>query len=140
MRRFTRLLVLALCVSAAAVAQSRESPSGKYGAPPTDACTCPVTHPIKGNFTTYSGERCIYRLPGGLRDSAMSKEFPLDGLNSPRTKKVLGTTPTQPGVPTPADFGRRQLRGDQSGLARPPRTTASDADVARNTQAPDRRV
>ena len=68
MRRFTRLLVLALCVSAAAVAQSRESPSGKYGAPLTDAWTCPVTHPIKGNFTTYSGERCIYRLPGGLRD------------------------------------------------------------------------
>lgn len=26
---------------------------------------CPATHPIKGNFTTYSGERCIYHVPGG---------------------------------------------------------------------------
>src|SRR2546422_10347438 len=25
----------------------------------------PTTHPIKGNFTTYSGERCIYHGPGG---------------------------------------------------------------------------
>jgi competence protein ComEC len=24
-----------------------------------------VTHAIKGNFTTYSGERCIYHVPGG---------------------------------------------------------------------------
>jgi hypothetical protein len=28
------------------------------------ACLRP-THPIKGNFTTYSGERCIYHAPGG---------------------------------------------------------------------------
>jgi hypothetical protein len=33
--------------------------------PPQDASTCPTTHPIKGNFTTYSGERCIYHVPGG---------------------------------------------------------------------------
>ena len=26
---------------------------------------CPGSHPIKGNFTTYSGERCIYHVPGG---------------------------------------------------------------------------
>jgi hypothetical protein len=25
----------------------------------------PMSHPIKGNFTTYSGERCIYHSPGG---------------------------------------------------------------------------
>lgn len=25
----------------------------------------PVTHPIKGNFTAYSGEPCIYHVPGG---------------------------------------------------------------------------
>jgi len=35
------------------------------GVPPQDAWTCPVTHPIKGNFTTYSGERCIYHMQGG---------------------------------------------------------------------------
>ncbi len=27
--------------------------------------SCPVSHPIKGNFTTYSGERCIHHMPGG---------------------------------------------------------------------------
>ena len=48
-----------------AVAQAAESPSGKYGVPPKDAWTCPTTHPIKGNFTTSSGERCIYHVPGG---------------------------------------------------------------------------
>src|SRR6266542_752706 len=99
-----------------------------------------VTHTNQGQFqrrTTASDASTVCRV-----GSAMSKAFPLDGLSSPRTKKVPETTPTQPGAPTPAeleDFGRRQLRGDQAGLARPPRTTASDADVARNTQAPDRR-
>ncbi len=46
-------------------AQSREAPSGQFGVPPDSAWTCPATHPIKGNFTTYSGERCIYHMPGG---------------------------------------------------------------------------
>jgi micrococcal nuclease len=35
------------------------------GVPPQDAWTCPLTHPIKGNFTTNSGERCIYHMQGG---------------------------------------------------------------------------
>lgn len=35
------------------------------GVPPKDAWACPLTYPIKGNFTTYSGERCIYHMPGG---------------------------------------------------------------------------
>ena len=35
------------------------------GVEPKDAWTCPATHPIKGNFTTYSGERCIYHVRGG---------------------------------------------------------------------------
>ncbi len=34
------------------------------GVAPQDAQTCPTTHPIKGNFTTQSGERCIYHRPG----------------------------------------------------------------------------
>ena len=25
----------------------------------------PLPHPIKGNFTTHSGEQCIHHLPGG---------------------------------------------------------------------------
>jgi len=35
------------------------------GVAPSDAWSCPATHPIKGNFTTYDGERCIYHVPGG---------------------------------------------------------------------------
>jgi hypothetical protein len=45
---------------------SREvAQSGRPGVPPKNAWTCPVTQPIKGNFTTYSGERCIYHPPTG---------------------------------------------------------------------------
>ena len=44
---------------------SSASSQGRPGVPPKDAWTCPATHPIKGNFTTYSGERCIYHVPGG---------------------------------------------------------------------------
>jgi nuclease-like protein len=42
-----------------------EATPGGPGVPPQDTRTCPATHPIKGNFTTYSGERCIYHVPGG---------------------------------------------------------------------------
>lgn len=39
---------------------------GRPGVPPQeDGRSCPTTHPIKGNFTTVSGERCIYHPPGG---------------------------------------------------------------------------
>lgn len=38
---------------------------GRPGVRPKDAWTCPATHPIKGNFTTYSGERCIHHVPAG---------------------------------------------------------------------------
>src|SRR5438876_3624849 len=50
-----------------AQSQQRKKPSEQAlsGVPPKDAGTCPTTHPIKGNFTTYSGERCIYHVPGG---------------------------------------------------------------------------
>lgn len=40
-------------------------PTGQLGVSPLGGWTCPQTHPIKGNFTTSSGERCIYHLPGG---------------------------------------------------------------------------
>jgi hypothetical protein len=35
------------------------------GVPPISPWQCPLTHVIKGNFTTYNGERCIYHVPGG---------------------------------------------------------------------------
>ena len=37
----------------------------QQGVAPVSAWDCPSTHPIKGNFTTYSGERCIYHVRGG---------------------------------------------------------------------------
>ena len=52
-------LLLAGSIAATVAAQARP------GVPPQDAWTCPVSHSIKGNFTTYSGERCIYHVPGG---------------------------------------------------------------------------
>lgn len=39
--------------------------SVRPGVPPKDAWTCPVTQPIKGNFTPYTQERCIYHPPTG---------------------------------------------------------------------------
>ncbi len=42
-----------------------ERPQGRPGVPPQDDWTCPPAQPIKGNFTTYSGERCIFHPPGG---------------------------------------------------------------------------
>ena len=33
-------------------------------ATPVGAYQCPASHPIKGNFTTDNGERCIFHSPG----------------------------------------------------------------------------
>lgn len=43
-------------------AKTRES--DRPGVEPLGKKNCPASHPIKGNFTTYSGERCIYHMPG----------------------------------------------------------------------------
>ena len=40
-------------------------PQPRPGVEPQDDWTCPLSHPIKGNFTTYSGERCVYHVSGG---------------------------------------------------------------------------
>jgi hypothetical protein len=48
----------------AASTVAAQTPS-RPGVPPQDAWTCPLTHPIKDNFTTYSGERCICHMKGG---------------------------------------------------------------------------
>jgi hypothetical protein len=52
------LILLALPASA-------QTAQARPGVPPADSWTCPATHPIKGNFTPSSGERCIYHVPGG---------------------------------------------------------------------------
>lgn len=56
-------LVLAMLALTVSTALAQTSP--RSGVPPQDVWTCPLTHPIKGNFTTYSGERCIYHMKGG---------------------------------------------------------------------------
>jgi len=38
--------------------------SKRPGVEPLTKRSCPSTHPIKGNFTTRSGERCIFHMPG----------------------------------------------------------------------------
>ncbi len=54
--------VLALLLLGATVAAQTQP--ARPGVPP-QGMSCPVSHPIKGNFTTFSGERCIYYVPGG---------------------------------------------------------------------------
>ena len=41
-----------------------EATAKRTGIRPLAGGHCPSSHPIKGNFTTYSGEVCIYHLPG----------------------------------------------------------------------------
>lgn len=56
------LLLLLLSVVPAA---GQVPPTGSAGVAPASGWSCPTPHPIKGNFTTYSGEPCIYHVPGG---------------------------------------------------------------------------
>ena len=57
-----RLALAALLLAGSTAAA--QTPSLRPGVPP-QGMSCPVSHPIKGNFTTYSGERCIHHMPGG---------------------------------------------------------------------------
>lgn len=64
--------------------------SERPGVPPSSDKDCPPTHPIKGNFTTYSGERCIYHVEGQRHYSktkpercyTTAKEAILDGCRA----------------------------------------------------------
>ena len=66
MRYLTAALIVAsalLLTDAPALAQAP-----RPGVQP-EGFNCPLAQPIKGNFTTYSGERCIYHVPrGGFYD------------------------------------------------------------------------
>jgi hypothetical protein len=55
------LIALALAVSPAGAAAENPRP----GVPPTKPWACPAEQPIKGNFTSPSGERCVYHVPTG---------------------------------------------------------------------------
>jgi hypothetical protein len=59
------LQVLAAVLVVTGSTASAQEPSARLGVPPKDAWTCSISHPIKGNFMTYSGERCIYHVKGG---------------------------------------------------------------------------
>jgi hypothetical protein len=43
----------------------KSAEQARPGVPPKDVWTCPAPQQIKGNFTSSSGERCIYHMPGG---------------------------------------------------------------------------
>lgn len=57
-----RLALVALLLTGSTAAA--QTTATRPGVPP-QGMSCPVSHPIKGNFTTYSGERCIHHMPGG---------------------------------------------------------------------------
>jgi hypothetical protein len=58
-----RLILAALLLAGSTAAA--QTPAARPGVPPQDAWTCPLAHPIKGNFTTYSRERRIFHVKGG---------------------------------------------------------------------------
>ena len=58
----TTLVVLAASL---VVAGKATLATGDRGVPPVNAWDCSADHPVKGNFTTYSGEPCIYHVPAG---------------------------------------------------------------------------
>src|SRR5262245_17315456 len=62
--RLTPLAMVILAgavIAAAKVALAIEN----RGEAPVSAWDCAADHPVKGNFTTYNGEPCIYHVPGG---------------------------------------------------------------------------
>ena len=60
-----RLALVALTILAGSGAEAFPQASRvALGSAPETPWTCPVSHPIKGNFTTYSDEPCIYHVPG----------------------------------------------------------------------------
>ena len=60
------LLVIVLLMGIAYAETAKKRPRGihRTGVEPLKNGECPGEHPIKGNFTTYSGERCIYHMIG----------------------------------------------------------------------------
>lgn len=56
-------LAALLLLGSVAAAQTSDT---RPGVPPPGGMSCPLTHPIKGNFTpTDPREYCIHHLPGG---------------------------------------------------------------------------
>lgn len=62
----TSLVLIALLpgVADTEAAKKRAAASHRSGVEPSKNSQCPSEHPIKGNFTPHSGERCIYHMIG----------------------------------------------------------------------------
>ncbi|MBS0169695.1 MAG: hypothetical protein JSR62_05020 [Nitrospira sp.] len=58
------MIVMLLISSHAEAAKKRPPISHRSGVEPFKTGECPEGHPIKGNFTPHSGERCIYHMIG----------------------------------------------------------------------------
>lgn len=58
------LIALLLGITDAEAAKKRPLVSHRTGVEPSRNGKCPTDHPIKGNFTPHSGERCIYHMAG----------------------------------------------------------------------------
>ena len=58
------VIVLVILMQILIFAAGTEAATKRTGTTPRAGGQCPSGYPIKGNFTTYSGERCIYHLPG----------------------------------------------------------------------------
>lgn len=56
------LIALFLAVADAEAAKKRPSIVHRSGIEPSRSGECPTGHPIKGNFTPRSDERCIYHM------------------------------------------------------------------------------
>ena len=57
-------IALLLGVADAEAARKRPHAVHRTGIEPLKNGECPDEHPIKGNFTPHSGERCIYHMIG----------------------------------------------------------------------------
>jgi hypothetical protein len=60
-----RLLLIGAFVNLVVGLSTERASAQSRGAMPVSAWECPASHPVKGNFTTYSAERCIFHVPGG---------------------------------------------------------------------------
>ncbi len=58
------VLILVVPIAFSAEKKVNEESNKEPGVEPSSKNSCPSSHPIKGNFTTHSGERCIYHMPG----------------------------------------------------------------------------
>lgn len=62
-----------LLAASRVVAQSQGPSQGRPGVPPKDEWTCPASHPIRGNFSPHTRERCIYYVPDAQIIDAYAK-------------------------------------------------------------------